>query len=261
MKKTNSFTLIELLVVIAIIGILAGMLLPALSSARARARSTTCLNNLKSINLAYMMYEDDNKQWFPQYGYQDEWLCGRQEAGYPFGRIYACDNPLVGYVVKVPDHGTNAPTMDTYAPMLKVFSCPDAKNAIEKGGFMVDDNCGNSNYSGTTYLQTITCFKRANHPCVTKTTGVSVPTEAMLHNEWVTLRGLTASSDYVSSHDRDLKHPLVNLSFVDGHVDKGRYENGDFTGDYAGIRFGAYGFQAGSDTRTTTVQHQAWFGN
>ena len=126
---------------------------------------------------------------------------------------------------------------------------------------MVDDNCGNSNYSGTTYLQTITCFKKTGEARVTKVTGVSVPTEAMVHNEWVTLRGLSASSDYVTSHDRDTNHPLVNLSFVDGHVDKGRYENGDFTGDYAGIRFGAYGFQAGIDTRTTTVQHQAWFGN
>ena len=94
-----------------------------------------------------------------------------------------------------------------------------------------------------------------------KTTGVSVPTEAMIHNEWVTLRGLSGNTDNASSHDRDFKRPLVNVSFVDGHVDKGRYENADFTGDYAGIRFGAYGFQSGSDTRTTTVQHQAWFGN
>lgn len=60
-NRKNSFTLIELLVVIAIIAILAGILMPALSSARERGRSSVCVNNLKTMSSAHQAYADDSR--------------------------------------------------------------------------------------------------------------------------------------------------------------------------------------------------------
>ena len=135
MKRTSKagFTLIELLVVISIIGMLAGLMLPAVQSAREQGRRTTCMNNQKNIALAFIQYEQ-TKGRFPY------WRAAGDVAGVDLGWV----PQLFPYVEQqqlydiVQSRGIVAPDCDI---VLETFFCKSSGSPENNANSYVA-NCG-----------------------------------------------------------------------------------------------------------------------
>src|SRR5438445_4340861 len=117
------FTLIELLVVIAIVGILAALIVPTLTRAKAKAQAIACLNNQKQLTLGWSMYTDDNNDWLapnnpenmfanPQGNKFPTWARGDIRYGNP-------DGTNLDYII-----GQREGSLGAYVKSARVFKCP-----------------------------------------------------------------------------------------------------------------------------------------
>jgi prepilin-type N-terminal cleavage/methylation domain-containing protein/prepilin-type processing-associated H-X9-DG protein len=125
----RGFTLIELLVVIAIIAVLAGMLLPALSKAKAKGQGIQCLNNLRQIGLAWVMYADDNQgRVVPNNGSDPNHPLGTWVPGW-LDFTSSFDNVNLDYLINYEKTG-NYGHLGPYLKNTAVFKCPADKSQV-----------------------------------------------------------------------------------------------------------------------------------
>ncbi len=134
-----AFTLIELLIVIAILGVLAALLLSALSQAKSRAQTTVCLNNQKQLQLAWLLYCDENDAHVPyntEYQnwqvFRTNWVTGvmSYETGLEMPGIWThADSTNTALLV-----ASRRSQLGPYVKSSAVYKCPGDKSTIVLGG-------------------------------------------------------------------------------------------------------------------------------
>ena len=147
----SGFTLIELLVVISIIAILAGLLLPALSKAKGKAKGIYCLGNMKQLGLAWLMYPDDNLNILPANvtgGDKNGWVRGWEDFA-----PNTTDNTNLALLLNTDSAGVSQ--LGPYTKAAGIYKCPADVYTAPQGGLQMPrlrSNSMNQFVEGDFYL-------------------------------------------------------------------------------------------------------------
>ena len=202
MKKNKNFTLIELLVVIAIIAILAGMLLPALNSARGVARRIKCTGNISQLGKAMISYAMDNDDMFPCYRFSatERWYYETPDT-----------NPFASYIANKQGNGYIAAAYRN--GFRHGLTCPERRY---DAGIATDvETTMGPSYGISIIIDRLVTGQNVAGNVKVKLSRYKMPSRTAVLGESTAYWQFWWRSPYIAARHKN----HVNVAFCDGHAD------------------------------------------